>query len=106
MDVINKTLNNKFKKIGVKSELPLSDNNIILKYFEFFKVHYDINKNSWKINKDIFKIYFLNYSRRKYMDEFIKISDKDYDTEVDAKGSILYFLIKSEFIDASDINNI
>jgi len=106
MDVINKILSDKLKSIGVNdNDLSLSQiNNILSYYIKYFKVYR--NKNTWKINKSIFKIYFLNHTKRKYMNEFIKISNEDYKTEVDAKGEILYFLIKSEFIDVNDINNI
>jgi len=97
----------KTKNVRVTSAFTLSEINNILKYYDnFFKVHFDINKNIWKINKSIFKLYFLNSKRRKYIDEFIEISDKEYSNEVNAKGEILLFLIKSEFIDVNDINNI
>lgn len=106
MVVINKILSNKLKNIGVKRRITLSEINNILKYYEkYFKVYYN-DKNMWKINKSIFKIYFLNHTKRKYMSDFVKISDKDYKSEVDVKGEILHFLIKSEFIDTNDINNI
>jgi len=77
----------------------LSDINNILKYYDkYFTVYYDFSINKWKLNKNIFKIYFLNHTKRKYIDYFKEYIDIEYDSEVDAKSNLLFFLIKSNFI--------
>lgn len=89
----------------ISSALTLSEINDLLKYYSsYFKTYYDEKKNTWMIDKNIFKIYFLNHSKRKYMDDFIKLSKKTFDKEIDLMGEFLLFLIKSEFIDINDIN--
>jgi len=96
----------KTEDISITSALSLSEINDILKYYtNYFKIYFDIDKNVWKINKSIFKIYFLNHTKRKYMDDFVELSNKEFINEVDVRGEILLFLIKSEFINTNDINN-
>jgi len=150
MDVINRILSIKFKKLGIKQEselyyvkeyktsrlcikmknnylvvkgvktshlikikndnyissaFSLSEINNFLKYYsKYFKTYYDFNLNSWKINKNIFNIYFLSYDKRKYLNNFIEISENTYDREVDLMGDVLHFLLKSKFINPNDIN--
>jgi len=125
IDVISKDLSSRLNDVGIKqhsefyyidqditnddsgiSAFTLSEINEFLKYYDkYFKVDFDINTNSWKIDKNIFKIYFLNPNKRKYMGEFIEIHKKDYKTKVEVLGEILYFLISSNFIDSDDLNN-
>jgi hypothetical protein len=84
----------------------LSEINFILKYYDkYFTSYYDITKNKWYLNKNIFKLYFLNYSKRKYIDFYKNKIDIEYDTEIDSKSNLLYFLIKTDFISINDINN-
>jgi hypothetical protein len=100
---------NKSKKINYNdciSTFTLSEINFILKYYDkYFTCYFDISKNKWFLNKNIFKLYFLNYSKRKYIDFYKNKIDIEYDTEIDSKSNLLYFLIKTNFISINDINN-
>jgi len=80
-------------------------NDIIKFYHRYFIIDYDYVKNKWIINKSIFKIYFMDIDKRKYIKDFDIVSNKEFDNEVDAIGELIIFLVKSKFINIDDINN-
>ena len=95
----------KHEDIVVSSAFTLSEINNFLKYYnQYFKVYFDFESNSWKINKTIFKIFFLNHKKRKYIKEFNDMIKRNFNSEVNTKSEILSFLIKTEFININDIN--
>jgi hypothetical protein len=92
------------KNITIIPTYTLSEINDTLKYYsKYFKVYYDINEKIWKLDKTIFKLFFLNYNKRKYIKKFENIINKKYDKEIDIKGDLLYFLLKTDFISINDI---
>jgi len=94
------------KNDTVSSAFTLSEINGFLKYYsKYFTTYFDVENSCWKINKDILKLYFMNQSNRKFMDDFIDIHQREYTSEVEAKGELLLFLIKSKFINPEDLNN-
>jgi len=91
-------------KIRITSAFTLSEINNILKYYNnYFKIYYNFEDNTWKINKSIFKIYFLNHNKRKYINLFNDLINKKFNKEIDIKAELLYFLIITEFINIDDI---
>jgi len=93
----------KNKELTISPAYTLSEINNFIKYYsKYFKVFYDVDKNGWVINKSIFKIYFLDYNKRKFIKYFDDLSKFTFDNEVDAKGELFYFLIISKFIDVED----
>lgn len=84
----------------------LSELNEILKFYHrYFIIDFNHTKNKWTINKSIFKIYFMDISRRGYINDFKEISNKEFENEVDAVGTLFLFLLTSKFINLDDINN-
>jgi hypothetical protein len=51
---------------------------------------------------NIFKLFFMSVDKQKYMNEFISVIEKNFKTETESKGELLYQLIKSKFLDIND----
>lgn len=89
----------------IYSAFDLSEINNMLKYYSrYFIVNYDVDHNHWKIDKSIFKIFFLNIYKRKNIGEAVDLIERDFSSEVEAKGELLYFLCFTEFLDVNDLN--
>ena len=85
-----------------KNNITLNDLNELLSQFkQYFKFYH--NGYHWTINKNIFKILFMNYDNRKYIDEFKKFYNNKYKTEYDIKLNFIIFLLTIEFIELDDI---
>jgi hypothetical protein len=98
----NKKINKKQCK-NISPVLTIEEINNILKYYEkYFK--FDIVDNKYQLNPTIFKIFFLNYKNRKYINKFNVLKNKKFINEVDAKGELLLFLLKTNFISIKDLN--
>jgi len=90
------------EKIINKDTLTINKLNEIFSHFDQFFIFKHDGYN-WTVNRNIFKIFFLNYDNRQYINEFKKFYNNKYKTEYDIKYNLLIFLLESNFIEIDDI---